>query len=244
MSKIITILGGNGYIGSKCANILLKNLKDVKVYAVSRTGNLKYLGPKDDRLEIIKGDCLNPSSFEEIIKKSTGIIHSIGVLLTNDNNKYHLINKETCLRVAKEANNLKKDDKINFVYVSAGRGLPFPLSLKFHGYIESKRECEQSLINDFTNLNPIILRPGFVKSNEKLWTVPLYHGVNTCEFIERNLISKIFPGLGDKLQLPTSGIELDDLAHFAVAGALGKLNAGQFYSNDYLKDKHNKVSLI
>jgi hypothetical protein len=242
-SKVITILGGNGYIGSKCINVLLKNFKDVKIYAISRSGKMKY-GQYDDRVEIIKGDCRSPVSFRDIIEKSTGIIHSIGVLLTNDNQQYHLMNKMTCLEVAKVANQLSKEPKTNFVYVSAERGIPFPLSLKFHGYIESKRECEDKLMNDYQNINPIVLRPGFVKSKEKLWTVPLYHGVNACELIEKKLINRIIPGLGDKLQLPSRGIELDVLANFAVAGAVGKLKPKTIYSNDYLNDEKNSVPLV
>lgn len=244
MAKVITVLGGNGYIGRRCIQLLLKSVKDVKVYAVCRSGVMQNFGNEmDNRVEIIKGDCLYPGTFEDIIKKSFGIIHSIGVLFTNDNKNYHMMNKETCLRVAEIANDPLRTHKTNFVYISAMRGIPFPLSLKYGGYLESKRECEKKLLNDFPNINPIILRSGFVKSDEKKWTIPLYYGVNASEAIERRVIQKIIPNLGEKLQLPSSGIERDTLAHFAIAGALGKLEPRQIYSNDYLNDKKNKREL-
>lgn len=241
MSKIITVLGGNGFVGSRCISKILNSVSDAKVYAISRSGEIKYPNEKidTDRLEIIKGDCLSPSGFEEIIKNSTGIIHAIGVLFTNDNLKYHQQNKETCLRVAEIANQSNKPDKTNIVYVSAERGIPFPLSLKYHGYIESKRECEKALLESYPNINPIILRPGFVKSDTKKWTIPIYHSVNAAHFFEKKLLSKISSNLGNTLQLPSDGIELDTLAHFAAAGALGKLNPHEIYSNDYLNDKSN-----
>lgn len=235
MSKIITILGGNGYIGSKCIEVLLKNTKDVKIYSVSRSGKMKYK-QFDHRVESIKGDCLHPTAFEDIIKKSTGIIHSIGLLFAETAN-YHLMNKETCLRVAKIANESEHKEKPNFVYISAERGIPFPLSLKFHGYIESKRECEKEL-NKLSNINSIILRPGFVKSTEKAWTLPIYYGVNLAELVDKKLISKINSNAGEALQLPSRGIDLDVLAHFAAAGALGNLKPN-IYPNDYLNDKTN-----
>jgi hypothetical protein len=242
MSQVITVLGGNGFIGTKCITTLLKNVKDVKIYAVCRSGIIKNSEiVNDSRVKIIKGDCLYPKSFENEIKESTGFIHSIGVLFTNDNNKYHLMNKETCLRVASIAN--EGSNKANFVYVSAQRGIPFPLSLKYHGYIESKRECEKSLLQNYSKLNPIILRPGFVKSSEKSWTVPIYMGVNVAEFGEKKILDRVFPGAGEKLQLPSRGIEIDTLANFAVAGALGKLKPFEIYSNEYLLNTDNKVRL-
>jgi uncharacterized protein YbjT (DUF2867 family) len=248
MSKIITVLGGNGFVGSRCISKILNTVPDAKVYAISRSGKLKYPEENIDlkRFEIIKGDCLSPSSFEDIIKNSTGIIHTIGVLFTNDNNKYHLQNKETCLRVAEIANRSNKADKINLVYVSAERGIPFPLSLKYHGYIESKRECEKALLESYSNLNPIVLRPGFVRSNTKKWTIPIYHSVNAAHFFEKNLLSKINKNLGNTLQLPSDGIELDTLAHFAAAGALGRMNPHEIYSNDFLNDRDNlnKIKLV
>jgi uncharacterized protein YbjT (DUF2867 family) len=242
MSKVITILGGNGFIGSKCMFKLLRNVPDVKIYAISRSGEIKYPQNQiDKRVEIIKGDCLNPKDFESVIKSSTGIIHSIGVLLTNENSNYHLKNKETCLRVAEIAN--KGQKKPNFVYVSAMRGIPFPLSLKFHGYIDSKRECERSLLTQYSNINPIILRPGFVKSNEKLWTLPIYLGVNIAQMSEKLILSKLDPQIGEKFQIPSKGIELDVLTDFACAGALGLLHGSQIYENDYMISQEGKIKL-
>jgi nucleoside-diphosphate-sugar epimerase len=247
MSKVITVLGGNGFVGSRCIRKILNSVSDAKVYAISRSGKLNYPDEIIDkkRVEVIKGDCLSPSSFEDIIRNSTGIIHSIGVLLTNSNQEYHLQNKETCLRVAKIADEAGKGEKINLVYVSAERGLPFPLSLKYHGYIESKRECEKAL-ESFQNINPIILRPGFVKSDTKKWTLPIYYSVNAAHFIEKNILSKLYSNIGNSLQLPSDGIELDTLAHFAAAGALGKLNPHEIYSNDFLNNRMNldKIKLV
>lgn len=246
MSKIITILGGNGFIGSRCISKILSSVKDVKVYAISRSGKLKYSQENVDpkRFEIVKGDCLSPSTFEDIIKNSTGIIHSIGVLFTNNNQNYHLQNKETCLRVAQIADQSTKPEKTNLVYVSAERGIPFPLSLKYHGYIDAKRECEKALLESFKNINPIILRPGFVKSDSKKFTIPIYYGVNAAHYLEKNLLSKINSNIGNALQLPSNGIELDTLATFASAGALGKLKPFEIYSNDYLNDRTNLEKLI
>ena len=140
MSKNITILGGNGYIGNRCARTLLKNYEyeDIKITVISR--NIPDKKIFDERVTYIKGDALKPEEFKEILQNSTGVIHSIGTLISGNAENYHIINKETCIRPAKIISDLYKEgiikEKINFVYISAERGLPFPLSLKFAGYIQ------------------------------------------------------------------------------------------------------------
>jgi uncharacterized protein YbjT (DUF2867 family) len=239
--KVITVLGGNGYVGSKCIITLLNNVKNIKINAVSRSGKIKYPNNKfDERVNMIKGDAYDPQSFADAIKESTGIIHSIGALFT-DTETYHKMNKETALRVAEIANQNKY--KTNFVYISASRGMAFPLSLKYHGYIESKREAEKGLLSNFPNLNTIILRPGVVKSEEKGWTVPVYHSVNLAAAAEKLILNKIVPNIGEKLQLPTKGIDINVLARFATSGALGNLSPNEIYSNDFMNDKQNWTSL-
>ncbi len=249
-SKVITVLGGNGYVGNRCIKTILKNVQDVKIYIVSRSGSNTSIFNNDKRINYIKGDAMNPEGFKDVILESTGIIHSIGTLITMDNNKYHQINKESCLRPAKYANDLlslsNQNKKINFVYVSAERGLPFPLSLKFHGYIESKRDTEKELLdqNKFSNLNSIILKPGFVKdSHDRKWSVPLYHGVNLVNFAEKNILSKFIPNIGEKLELPAAGIELEILSKYACAGAIGNLDKS-IYSNDEMIQDFRNLKLI
>ena len=123
------------------------------------------------------------------------------------------------------------------------RGIPFPLSLKFHGYIDAKRECEKRLKEEFPNINSIILRPGFVKSSQKKWTYPIYYSVGAVEIAERLLLNKINSNLGEKLQLPSRGIDVETLANYACYGALGLLSSDQIYDNDYMNDKNNLVKL-
>jgi nucleoside-diphosphate-sugar epimerase len=238
-SNIITVLGGNGYIGKRCIDALLKSRANLKVNCVCRSGKIDSSNYNFDksRLTVIKGDCMNPDSFADVIRESTGIIHSIGVLLTNEPQKYDDFNRKTCVNVAKIANENKHPT--NFVYISAERGLPFPLSLKYGGYIEAKRKCENELLNTYTYLNTVILRPGFVvDAKDRNWSVPLSYGVNLSNFIESNLLNKLGP-IGEKLQLPAHGTPLDTIAHFAASGALGQLPGHQIYDNQYLLDSRN-----
>ena len=248
MSKNITILGGNGYVGTRCMKTLLKNYKDITINIVSRTAE-QGKPISDNRVNYIKGDALNPEEFKDILRNSTGVIHSIGTLINPDPAKYNLINKETCIRPATLINELfaagEMKEKVNFVYLSAERGLTFPLSLKFGGYITSKRDAEKALCDEkMAGINGIILKPGFVKDNtDRLWSVPIYHSVNLVRFFENNVLSKVSSSIGDTLELPAAGIELECLARYAAAGAAGDLE-NNVYSNDEMIENYLKLKMI
>ena len=108
MSKhIISVLGGNGYIGKRIIDTILKLEPNAKVYAICRTGKMDPGHYNfDERDQVVKGDCLKPEPFQDVIKESTGIIHSIGTLFSFDADKYDKLNRQTCIEVAKIANNL------------------------------------------------------------------------------------------------------------------------------------------
>ena len=253
MSKVITILGGNGFIGRRCISAVLNQSDTAIVNVISRSGviNSNYQHKFDqDRVKFIKGDCLSPESFSDIIDKSTGIIHSIGALLTlkadNDPTSYNMLNKESCLRVAKLASLLyekkeMKGNKVKFVYISSEAGLPFPLSLLFGGYIKTKREAESDLIA-MKNINSIILRPGFVvDAKDRALSILLKYPVDALNMFDKMIVKKVLPGLSDKLLLPAKSIQLEIVSNYAAAGSLGKLEF-RIYPNEEMIDNYKNLN--
>jgi nucleoside-diphosphate-sugar epimerase len=239
MSKnsIITVLGGSGYVGKRCIDLILKNYPDVKVNSISR--NIKSnLNVFDKRVRYLKGDCLNPETFKNVLTESTGVIHTIGQLLPEDikGESYYKTNYETCVRVAELLNENTKD--VNFVYISAERGLAFPMSLLFSGYIESKRKAEKRLL-ELNNIRPVILRPGIIEDpSERPWLMPIALGANVFNKIEKSVLNNVVPNIGDKLNLPARTIYLNTVCLYAIAGAMGKLDK-TVYTNDYMNDIDN-----
>jgi len=241
MNKVITIIGGNGYVGSRCIETLLTNTRNVKIFSVSRSVETNNLNSFNNRVEHIRGDALHPESFKEIIKQSTGIIHTIGKLISFEEKSYEKTNYETAIRIAESANNLSEKEKTkkNFVYISAERGFIFPLSIPFGGYINFKRKAEEKLIKDFPNLNPIILRPGLITDIKKRpYLMPLGYFTKITSCFEKNVLENISPRAGEKIGIPASSIELETLSLYAAAGALGKLDM-KIYSNDFLNNLDN-----
>ena len=245
---MITILGGNGYVGRKCIKKLINIDKTCVINVISRKGLdfSKLEISKDDynRIKNIKGDALNPESFADVLSNSTGVIHSVGALMTLADNasskSYEMMNKQTALRPANYINEHSKIlNKINFVYISAERGLTFPLSLLFSGYIKTKRETEEAL-SKLNKLSLTILKPGVIKDNKtRPMIMPIYHAVNLLNSVEKNILNKLCSNIGEKLQLPSEGTELEILAEIAARSALGQISKKTFSSEDLKSLKFN-----
>lgn len=242
MSKIISVIGGSGYVGKRCIQTLLSLNKDIKIYAISRTIRTDQLNLFNDRVELVKGDALNPESISPFLEKSSGVIHTVGKLISfepsSSDSSYYKINYESAMKVAEICDKFSVNAQKNFVYFSADRGLMFPFSLIFKGYIENKRKAETRLLNDF-KINPTILRPGLITdSKDRPYLYPLSAAMEMSYFVEKNIIKKIIPNVENYVSLPPPSIELDTLCLYACAGALGKLK-GKIFSNDYMKDLNN-----
>ena len=245
--KTITILGGNGYVGKHCISKILQMCPDARIISISRSGKtdmgnyMNKLNVDSDlqRIENIKGSASNKDDVYDAVMRSDSVIHAIGTLFTlADNNKdesYYMKQQKTAeisIDILKERFE-KEKAKASFVFISAERGLGFPLSLVFGGYINTKKAVENRLLSSEEFLNPYILRPGVVTDQEqRSWSVPLYHSVNLVNMIEKQVLNKISPEIGEKLQLPSVGTKLEDLANKAAEAALSGLE-----TNIYNADK-------
>ncbi len=212
----------------------------VIVNVISRHGvdfsKLEVSKENISRINNIKADSLNPEDYKDTLLSSTGIIHSIGALMTlaksDDKNSYEMKNKQSALRPAKYINEHSLLNKVNFVYISAQRGLTFPLSLLYKGYIETKRETELEL-KKLNKLSLTVLKPGIIKDElTRPIVTPIYHLANITNKIEKSVLNKVCSNFGETLQLPSEGTELEVLAEVAALSALGLLDKKDFSSSD------------
>lgn len=241
MSKrIVTVLGGTGFVGKQCIYRLLKTT-DSLIISISRSGKLDFSGYKDltseekERVTNLKGTALNQSDVVESLEKSSAVIHSIGTLISTapkeDPRSYNKLIYETTKIASDVLKRRNSGDKVNFVYISAERGLPFPLSIAFGGYIESKRKAEKELLSN-DKINAYILRPGvIVDKDHRLWSVPLGTGVNIVNSIESKLGLK---KVGETLNFPSRGTQLDVLAKFSVDGCMGRLTKNIYTADELI----------
>jgi uncharacterized protein YbjT (DUF2867 family) len=169
----IVVLGGAGFVGKAICRAAVQN--GMKVTSVTRSGLPGSDRPWATKVNWVAADATDPASYEEHMEGATSVVHSIGILMENSSYKkflnkegvstqsnagctYETMNRDTALVVAALA---AKKKVSSFIYVSAA-GAPPGIDRR---YISTKREAEQQ-ISDFKEFRSIILRPGFIFSEE------------------------------------------------------------------------------
>lgn len=233
--KKITVLGGTGYVGKACTKKILQFNPTAQVNIISRSGDKKIndfqiTKEEFERINFIKGDALDIESpvISKAILESTGIIHSIGTLISfKDETHPESYNMKSKVSAVRPGNLIEKSSKIegkvNFVYISANKGFPFPLSLMFGGYIKSKREAEDEL-KKFEKIRLTSLYPGVIVDQSRSYL----NGFKYIDEIQEKILC------GNKI---VSASELEKLSSIAALCALGEMeNLKAVYSDNDIKN--------
>jgi hypothetical protein len=134
---------------------------------------------------------LNPKTYKHELEDAQTVVHSVGILLENQNyktainsnsnvlsefvnfikpsnpmtkapyNSYDTVNRDSAILLAETFIEEAKTQAPSFVYISADKGFPGLPS----GYIRSKREAEMEL-SMMKQLRTIFARPGFMFDEE------------------------------------------------------------------------------
>lgn len=163
--RTLTIIGGNGLVGSHVAKEAV-NL-GAKVISISRSGKPpQSKEPWTDKVSWVSGNAINPSSFESHLAESDAVLHTPGVLIDDVITKgkkpgepgtYEYVNRDTAIALGKKLAELKNK---KLVYMSASKSLPF-----IPRYLQAKREAE-NFLSGLPDLKFVSLRPGFITTNE------------------------------------------------------------------------------
>jgi len=176
--KVLTVVGGSGYVGS---NITKQAVAlGAKVYSINRSGRPAIESPWTSQVNWVKGDAMNTKPYEDVLKESDAVIHTVGTLIDTSITKgrpsgevgtYEHMNRETAKSIGNALNELKSNKKI--VYISGEKAPPL-----IQRYITTKREAEDYLFK-LENLRVTVLRPGFIYNRtERPWSLPLKYGLN------------------------------------------------------------------
>lgn len=159
MTVNIVIMGGNGFIGQKLGEALVKN--NHKVTSISRSGKPKgKLTEWLNQVRWVESDILNDTRWEAELEKADWVIHTIGILFENrqKNQTYERFIVEPVRVILKAMKRLSWQG--NFLFLSANHA-PFFLN----DYISAKRKAE-TLIRR-VNSSYVIVYPGIVSDWER-----------------------------------------------------------------------------
>jgi hypothetical protein len=141
--------------------------------AMSRKGGLRKGDSTVENMNNVRGvagDCLNEDTFPEEFPECDSLIHTVGTLIEGKSydQSYKAMNRDTAITIAKKFNEAaKQQDRMkNFVFISSEKAPPF-----LGGYLSTKMEAEDYLLNSCPNLRVHIIRPGFVvNAQERSWS--------------------------------------------------------------------------
>ena len=100
-------------------------------------------------------------------------------------------------------------------------------------YLTSKIEAEDYVLKNCTNLNPVMLRPGFIYNSQyRWWSIPLKGFVDLAWWMNENIAKKLPFGSYVDFLFPAKSIRLSTLARYAVDGVMGGLKDQKVIRNE------------
>jgi len=164
--RTLCIIGGNGFIGQAIAKEA-SNL-GAKVLCISRSGKPRkeISEPWGVRVNWIKGDAMNPNSFESVLQESDAVVHTVGTLIDTsitrgkqpgEEGTYEHMNRETAKAIGQK---LSEIGGKKLVFLSASKAPPL-----INRYITTKFQAEEFLFG-LPHLRTTVLRPGYVYSDQ------------------------------------------------------------------------------
>eukprot|EP00794_Sanderia_malayensis_P019890 gene19890-21832_t len=237
VSKKILVTGGSGYVGSFILKYLAAKYPTYQLYSLNRSGKTRDNKiAKLKQIKTIKGNCLQPETFQDILEGCDGIIHSVGTLVGkgtgSDPESHQSLNRDSCINVATLFDEVSTSDQSRrFVMISSEKGPPF-----IDDYIKNKREAEEFLLMQLNNIKPTIIRPGFITSQtERPWSIPLKYAVDVGFQVNERLLKKIPGGQMLDYFMPAKSVMLETVAEAAVQSVNGDIDA-DVIGNDALNE--------
>lgn len=176
---------------------------------------------------------MNEDTYPEELKDVDSIVHCVGTLIEGrtPETSYKAMNRDSCIKLARRLNEFAKmqDKQKNFILISSEKAPPF-----LNEYVTTKREAEDFLLNECSNLRAHIIRPGFiVQPNDRSWS-PIVACLNNIGYNINEAVVKKTP-LSSHLDFlfPAHSTPLETIAEVAVGAAHNELPP-QIWTNDML----------
>ncbi|AHY78656.1 AQG_2a_G0038110.mRNA.1.CDS.1 [Saccharomyces cerevisiae] len=159
----LIVFGGNGFLGKRICQEAVTS--GYKVVSVSRSGKAPHSNELNDKqwmqeVQWTAADIFKPDSYHELLNNATNVVHSLGILLENENYKQTLSksptydSKSRLLSFGAGPNPLKKSSPY-FTYEMMNKQSAIILADTFKQKIlkKSKKEQEKANQRSFTYIS-------------------------------------------------------------------------------------------
>ena len=207
MAKLVTLIGGSGFVGRYIARAMAKQGWRIRV-AVRRPNEALFVKPYGvvGQVEPMLCNIRDDASIRAALMGADAVVNCVGVLLENGKNTFEAVQREGGERVARLATEI---GVLNFVHLSALGANAFSNSL----YSQTKAEGEQAIFQHFPKA--VILRPSIIFGAEDGFF---------NRFAAMSQYGPILPIVGAETRFQPVFVE--DVARAAVLGILGRAEAG------------------
>lgn len=154
-NKLVTVIGGTGFVGQAVVNKLLRRGYDVQVLA-RNARNCKDMFPfsaGSGRLLLRDADITQPKTLHDAFDRSWAVINLVGIMFERGRQRFSTIHTQCAERIAKTA---KEAGVSRFIHLSAlGAN-----NTKGSHYASSKATGEKAVLSAFPDAT--ILRPSVI----------------------------------------------------------------------------------
>lgn len=215
MPKLV-VLGGRGFVGSQVCKEALNT--GLQVVGISRSGTPPPMHDKwVEQVQWVRGDALEPRTYEHILPGAVGVISCIGAFGSNqDMLKFNGTANVAAIEAAKAAGVPR------FVFISAQIPNIPGIEMLLGGYVQGKAQAEEALRRCYPGTG-VALRPGVIYGPRVVsttLTLPLQYAFQPLEA----LLARV-PNARQLSQLPLVGaafvppLSVDAVARAAVRAA-------------------------
>ena len=209
MSKLVTIIGGSGFVGRYIARRLAKDGWRVRV-AVRRPNEALFVRPYGvpGQVEPVACNIRDDASVRAVIKGAAAVVNCVGVLNSVGANTFDAVQAQGAGRVARIAAELGVERLVQISAIGAD-------AQSDSSYARSKAEGEAAVLNAFPTA--VILRPSIIFGTEDQFF---------NRFAAMSRMGPILPVVGGDTRFQP--VYVDDVAQAAVKAINGEATAGVY----------------
>ncbi|WP_295077961.1 complex I NDUFA9 subunit family protein [Tabrizicola sp.] len=209
MSKLVTIIGGSGFVGRYIARRLAKDGWRVRV-AVRRPNEALFVRPYGvpGQVEPVACNIRDDASVRAVIRGADAVVNCVGVLNSVGANTFDAVQAQGAGRVARIAAELGVERLVQISAIGAD-------AQSDSSYARSKAEGEAAVLNAFPTA--VILRPSIIFGTEDQFF---------NRFAAMSRMGPILPVVGGDTRFQP--VYVDDVAQAAVKAINGEAAAGVY----------------